>query len=231
MSRVRWCLSCGAAMAWCGVACGQSLFRDVPPPPVHGIAHESVNPTAGLVGFSLTAVQPPRPRVFRVHDLVTIVIDESSRQAAEQSLKTDKKYDNDIDVNAIVDPWALLELQLRQGNLTRERLLDISSRNKFDGKGSFSRSDRFSMRIQAEIIDIKPNGNLVIEARKSIDKNGESQVTVLSGRVRQEDVTTSNTVLSGQIAELNIVSRAEGEVDKAGKKGVITRALESLFAF
>lgn len=220
-----------AALALSPMVLGQSLFRDPPPPPVAGVPQQPLNPSASLAGFSLTAVQPPEPRTFQIHDLITIVIDETSRQQAEQSLTTEKKYDNDIDVNSIIDPWALLELQLRQGNLSREKLLDIASRNKFDGKGSYTRNDRFQMRIQAEIIDIKPNGTMVIEARKTIDKNGETQTTVLSGRIRQTDITDSNTVLSSQIAELNIVAKQDGQVDKAGKKGIIPRTLESLFAF
>lgn len=229
MKRATWIVLMSGAVA--GSSSGQSLFKAVPPPPVQGIVQQEANPSAGLAGYSLTAVQPPKPRLYKIHDLVTIVIDETSRQTAEQSLKTEKKYDNSVDINSLIDPWALLELQLRQGNLTNEQLLEIAARNKFDGKGSYSRNDRFQMRIQAEIIDVKPNGNLVIEARKSIDKNGEAQVTVLSGKVRQEDITASNTILSTQIAELSITTQQEGEVDQSGKKGFIPRALERIFAF
>lgn len=210
---------------------GQSLFRNPPAPPVQGVVAENPNPSAGLTGYSLTSVQPPKPRDFQVHDLVTIVIDETSRQTAEQNLKTEKKYDAGVQLDAMIDPWALLELQLRQGNLSNEELLRIAASNKYDGKGSYSRNDRFQMRIQAEILDVKPNGTLVIEARKSIDKNGEEQVTILSGKIRQEDVTASNTVLSSQIADLNIATKQEGEVNRAGKKGLIPRALETIFAF
>ena len=61
-----------------------------------------------------------------------------------------------------------------------------------DGKGNYTRNDSFSMKIQAEIIDVKPNGTLTIEARKTIDKNGETQSTVLSGVCRIADITQNN---------------------------------------
>lgn len=217
-----------AILSLAAAASAQSLM--IPPAGVAtsgGLVREGTE----LEQLSVMAIKPPRPREFKMHDLVTIVIDETSRQEAEQSLKTDKKYDNDTSLNAIIDPWQLLELRLRGGDSRNLNLLDIANKSKFDGKGSFERNDRFQMKIQAEIIDVKPNGVLVLEARKYIDKNGETQETVLAGICRQDDVTQSNTVFSSQLANLSIESTSKGEVDKAGKKGLIPRVLETLFAF
>ncbi len=209
-------------------ASAQSLM--IPPttaPTSGGLVREGTE----LEQLSVMAIKPPRPREFKMHDLVTIIIDETSRQEAEQSLKTDKKYDNSSTLNAILDPWELLEARLRGGKTTDLTLLDIANKNKFDGKGNYEREDRFQMKIQAEIIDVKPNGVLVLEARKYINKNGETQETVLGGICRQDDVTQSNTVFSSQLANLTIDSKNTGQVDKAGKKGLIPRVLDTLFAF
>ena len=54
---------------------------------------------------------------------------------------------------------------------------------------------------------------------------------VLAGVCRQEDVTDANTVLSSQIAKLTVSVQNAGEVRKASKKGIIPRALETVFAF
>lgn len=201
-------------------------------PPAPGDGHgASGDPAAPLYGVSLMAVRPPKARQFAVHDLITIVVDETSRQEAQQSLKTDKKAEMDATLDAVLDPRELLELRLRRGNLSGLRLLDVGANNKFDAKGTYQRSDRFSMKIQARVIEVKPNGTLLLEARKVIDKDGESVTTVLSGLCRPEDVTANNTVFSSQLAELTIVSRSEGQVKDAARKGLITRVLETLFAF
>lgn len=197
-------------------------------PAVEPLEAEYVSP---LQGVSLFTVRPPKPREFKIHDLVTILVEESSQQTADQSLKTDKKYDLESSLNGVIDPWKLLELQLRAGDLTNLKLIDAVSNQKFDGKGSFQRNDRLSMKIQAEIIDVKPNGTLVLEARKTIDKNKETQATVLTGVCRQQDVTENNTVLSSQLASLNLVTRNEGQVNETAKKGLVPRVLEALFAF
>lgn len=213
----------------CGAASAQSLRG---PAPQAGVPIADLGAQPGeLERMSAMAIKPPKPREFQTHQLVTIVVDESSRQEAEQSLKTDKKYDNDSSLGTIIDPWELLETRLRSGETRNLRLLDIQNNSKFDGRGSFERSDRLQMKIQAEIIDVKPNGVLVIEARKHIDKNGETQETILSGQCRQEDITATNTIFSSQLADMSLVTRHSGDVDKAGRKGIVPRVLETLFAF
>jgi flagellar L-ring protein precursor FlgH len=179
----------------------------------------------------MIAVPPPRPRSFKTHDLVTIVVDEASTQTADQSLKTDKKYNVNASLNSIIDPWELLELRLRAGGINDLKLLEAVANQKFDGKGNYNRSDRLSMKIQAEIIDVKPNGVLVLEARKHLDKNGETQSTILCGSCRQDDITKNNTVFSSQLANLTLVTKSEGQVNDAGRKGLIPRVLEAVFAF
>jgi flagellar L-ring protein precursor FlgH len=81
------------------------------------------------------------------------------------------------------------------------------------------------------VIDVKPNGILVLEARKTIQKNEEHQSIVLSGQCRTEDVTNANSVLSSQLAELTLISKQEGQVKDAATKGWIPRIIEALFAF
>lgn len=224
-------LFAAALLAVPAVAAAQSLFSQPPAPQPANLGGHAPDAAASLYGVSMFAVQPPKPRQYKVHDLVTIIVEETSKQTAQQSLKTDKKDDLSASLNAVIDPMQLLELRLRAAGLSNLALIDSTYSHKFDGKGSFERNDKFSMRIQAEVIDLKPNGVVVLEARKTIDKNGEEQSTVLSGNCRLEDISTSNTVLSTQLANLTIISRNEGQVNEAGKKGWIPRVLDTVFNF
>lgn len=212
-----------------GAAQAQSLFRVEPPPPP--ASDEVYDPSAPLYPLSLFAVQPPQPRSYKVHDLVTIIVDETSRQTTEQNLKTDKKYDLDASVGPMVDFAQLLEGRLETGNSSADPLIRAALKNKFDADGEFERTDRFNTRIQAEIIDVKPNGTLVVEARKYVAKGKETQEIVLSGVCRREDVSDGNTVLSSQLASLRLISRHEGRVPEGTDKGLIPRVLEAIFPF
>ncbi len=208
------------------LASAQSLFER----PVEA-AYAADNPADSLAGYSIILVQPPDPREFKVHDLITIIVEETAKATSSQSLETEQDSSSRGSVNALIDPMALLELQLRQGNLSNEMLVDTSFENDFNGKGDYERTDRLSTRVTAEIIDIKPNGTLVLQARKRIDQNGETQEYVLSGVCRQEDISNSNTILSTQVADLAVTITNDGEIREAARKGFLTRIVETIFDF
>jgi len=227
MSQIRVCLIGAACLAI--PAQGQSLFTKPVATPV-SITGE-LDPSAPLRRISMLAIAPPTPRTFAVHDLVTIIIDESSSSSSKQTLKTKKESDTAAKVKALVDPLQLLETRLRDGALSDVDLIDSESTLEFKGDGKYDRSDRFIARITAEVIDVKPNGTLVLEARKRIERDKEHSEIVLTGVCRLDDITLSNTVLSSQLANLVVVQHNEGVVRKAAEKGVITNMLDTIFNF
>jgi flagellar L-ring protein FlgH len=228
-SRLMMGMAVGAIVALSGAASAQSFYTR----PLEVSVNETgqPDPYAPLRATSLMYVDVPEPRQFEVHDQITVIIDESSTAESKQSLDTQKDYDLSAAVAEFPDLMELLELRLEEGDRSNLASLGIESSQDFQGEGKAKRSDRFVARITAEIIDVKPNGTLVLEARKSISQGRESKTIVLSGTCRQEDVTDANTVSSSQLANLNVVQTTEGEVDRASKKGLIPRVLEAIFNF
>jgi flagellar L-ring protein FlgH len=186
---------------------------------------------AQLAPFSLLSLEPPEPREISVHDTVFIIINETSKQSSTSKLDTKTSVSNQGRINSIPDLAALLELQLRNGDSNPLVSAGMSGNENWKGDGKFERSDRFSDRIAATVIDVKPNGTLVLEARRTIGKDDEVQTVLVSGIARREDVTNANTVLSSQLADLVIVSETSGELREATQKGWITRVFEAVFNF
>lgn len=209
-------------------ALAQSLFVTQVNVPID--AKGEPDPGAHLRGASLMFIEPPKPREFAIHDLVTIIIEETTKSEASQTLETEKKYDMNGALTDFISLRHLLELQV-QNDKQDPAQIGLNYKNKYKGDGDYERTDRFVARITATVIDVKPNGTVVLEARKRIDKDGEVQTIILSGTCRRDDVTTQNTVLSSQLAALTVTMSTEGQVTKAGKKGLIPRALEGLFNF
>lgn len=210
-------------------AIGQSLFlrEFAPPVDVTGAG----DPAAGVRELSLLAIDVPRPRSYAVHDLVTIIVDETSRSSLDQKLNTKKETESTADLNALVDPEQLLELRLLADEKADLSLLDLASSREFKGRGAYDRSDRFQARITATVIDVKPNGTIVLEARKQIVRDSETSTIVLSGICRREDITTSNTVLSSQLADLALSQKNEGKVPDAASRGFFTELFDTVFSF
>lgn len=211
------------------VAQGQTLLSQAPPPqPVAARDEEPMNPD--LAALSLTVVESPKPKTFEVHDLITIVIAESSKSSSSQKLDTKKDTNFKATLAQFPALMKFLEAELTNGQTTSVGV-DLSSGQKVKGDGKYERDDRFADRITAEVIDVKPNGRLTLEARRMIQKDEELQTLVLQGECRREDVTNANTVLSTQLAGLTLRAQNEGHVKDAADKGWITRVFEAVFNF
>lgn len=212
-------------LAIAGSASAQSLFvRSLSEPVLPGGADE-------LRATSMFLVEPPEPRQFQIHDIIYIIINENSIARSQQSLASTKVNQSRNRLNGIIDPFKLLELQLEASSVDSLQLMDLQVQNQYQGEGEYDRNDQIIARIAAEVIDVKPNGNIVLQAKKTVSTDQENKTVMLSGVARQEDVTLENTLLSNQIADLRIDMQHEGELPRSANKGIITRALEALFAF
>ena len=139
------------------------------------------NPVADLDGVSLYAIQPLPPRQIQVNDLVTIIVNQSSRIDRQQSLDTEKESKNRFAVNEFIDLGELLNARLRVNTNPNLPRMDVNSKREFDGEGSQARRDAITARITAKVLDVKPNGQVVLEARASIISDDEEQVMLISG--------------------------------------------------
>lgn len=185
-----------------------------------------------LKSQSLFAVAPPKPRTYQKHDLVEVIINESSVEKMEQSLDTKKDYNLSAELSKFPSLRHLLELQLQNGDTTNLPVqLGLKSNNKYKGEGEFERKDNLTARLSAKVVDVKPNGTLVIEATESRQQDEETYTLVLSGTCRSEDITRNNTIQSSQLAGLTIRIDHDGQVKKAAEKGFIPRIFEAIFNF
>lgn len=221
-----------AVLLACGLAHAQTLLSQPPEAPPVGARDEDADTTPSLKEFSLTVVETPKPKSFAVHDLVTIVISENSKQTSNQTLDTKKDTTLQANVNKFPDIGKFFTDGVIQNAQSSPVVgVDVTSKDYVKGIGKYSRDDSFADRITAEVIDVKPNGRLVLEARRTVQKDEEIQTLVLSGDCRREDVTNANTVLSTQLMGLTLEVHNEGNVKEAADKGWITNVLEAIFNF
>ncbi len=75
-------------------------------------------------------------------------------------------------------------------------------------------SEQLDYNITARIVDIRPNGRLILEARKTMRVDGEIIESSLTGTVCPEDILPNNTVLSEKLAELQITTQTRGIVSQ-----------------
>ncbi|MBI5865543.1 MAG: flagellar basal body L-ring protein FlgH [Planctomycetes bacterium] len=192
---------------------------DAPPPP---------NPA--LLQSSLIAVQVPKPKKFRVNDLVTVIVREDKRSQTDAKLQEDKKWD----VKSTLDSWIRLNVHdqlVPQSFAAGTPEIGFQWDDKYGGQGKAERKDSLTTRITATIIDVKPNGTLVLEDIKTIKTDEDVQILRLTGVCRSEDVTPDNTVLSTQLAKATIETEHTGPGRDASRRGWLKKAVDFLRPF
>jgi flagellar L-ring protein precursor FlgH len=98
-----------------------------------------------------------------------------------------------------------------------------SSSNTFAGKGSTENSNDFSGTITATVIDVLPNGHLVIAGEKQIGVNHNVDVLRFSGQVDPRTIQSGNVVASAQVANVRIENRGRGQQAEAQGIGWLAR--------
>ena len=211
-----------------GAASGQSLFQEEAVAPIEGI---DADPAEPLYAYSLVAVQPPEPRTFLPQDLVTIVIRETSKVKRDQTVETTKEHSMEIELIKLKALQQFLELRGTSPADTMLAAPVFDHTNEFEGEGEYERNDDVTARVTARVLEVKPNGTLLLEARTSVTTDDEVQTITLSGYCRTEDLSASNSVQSSELYDLRLNVQHEGEIREATEKGLIPRVFETLFNF
>ncbi|MEK6675374.1 MAG: flagellar basal body L-ring protein FlgH [Planctomycetota bacterium] len=193
-----------------------------PPPTSREAPLPQTNPTYET--HSWIAFGKPPLRAYRIHDLLTVIVRQQRQFEVEADLKTQKKWDIRSQLEAFFKPAAggLGSAGFRRGKPN----IDYSFNNKLDTKADTSREDKLTTRISVKIIDVKPNGLLVLEGRGRIQHDDEVSTITLTGTCRKDDITPDNTVLSTQVADLDIAISNEGAVRANSSRGWIPKLID-----
>ena len=98
-----------------------------------------------------------------------------------------------------------------------------SSSNKFAGKGGTENTNNFSGTITATVIEVLPNGHLMIAGEKQIGVNENVDVLRFAGQVDPRAIQPGNLVASAQIANVRVEQRGRGQQADAQGIGWLSR--------
>ncbi len=211
-------------------AASSSLLVQVQADPLYDST--DVEPHA-LRELSMFAVAPAESRLYHEHDLIQIIVRESTAAKSSHDLETDKQ----TTFKGAVSQWPDLQLSnllngwIRAGDTDMLPQVDLKFTKKFEGEGEYQRRDDFTARLTAEVLQILPNGNLILESRTRMKQDNEEFILKVTGICRPQDVTPANTILSSQLYDLMVDKVTDGELKKANEKGLFTQVLDLLFAF
>lgn len=163
-----------------------------------------------------------RPR--RVNDIVTVVVVDHASAVARGTVRSARSSQASGGINALAGTPPF--------GSRLPNLLNLGSESSLDGEGETSRETVLSTTLTARVTHVLPNGLLAVEGSKSVRVNSEMQTIVVRGLLRPFDVSPVNTVLSDQLAALEIAVNGRGVVaDAVRRPNFLYRLLLGILPF
>jgi flagellar L-ring protein precursor FlgH len=159
------------------------------------------------------------PNARRLNDLVTIRVIESISASGSADSNIGKASSGNIKLPLPATWW----------DPTMGRLVPFSAETKFNGSGGTSRTTELEATMTARVIEVLPNGDLVVQGVRELDINGDRNLVVLSGVIRAMDVMPGNVVPSTRIGQLSISALSQGLIKDSLTPGYLIRLLNKIF--
>lgn len=167
----------------------------------------------------------PPPKEVRMRDIVTIRVDEKSQSFSEGQVERRKTglYD------AILKDWLILD-KLKAIHLSPQSQGDPrvngTLNQLYRAEADMETRESVKFDIAAEIVDIRPNGTLVLEAHRIIRNGEETWEYSLTGICRRDDIGPDNVIFSQDIAELSLAKNERGTVASGYRRGWLFKLMD-----
>ena len=160
-------------------------------------------------------------KAFRIGDVLSVTLMESTNASKSAETNTDKDDEIDISASAIFGSTG----PTINGNLALTNQFDTE--RAFSGSGDSAQSNSLRGEIAVTVVDVLPNGNLLVRGEKIIGLNQGSEFIRISGIVRPQDVSTDNIVVSSKVANSRIYYGGGGVIAESNTRGWLSRFFDS----
>lgn len=170
-------------------------------------------------GARIASIADQRAR--NVGDILTITIQEQTQVRNEEQVERR----NDTSLAARLEAFSLSDKTFKTNVLPR---LDVRKEQLFNGQAKQNQNSDVRASIAVVVLDVQPNGNLVVAGARSLQVNDETRTLRVSGLIRPLDVTPANTVSSAQVADARIAITGEGGNTRQVTRGPIGQLFDTL---
>lgn len=176
-----------------------------------------------------------RSRNYRVGDLITVVLDESTRAGREQRGSVTREASNNVIPSGLVSKVQNLALPTKILGTTLGGVLNGVNLNEASiessGTGTAGQSASLTGAVSVTVVEVLANGNLMVRGEKQLALTEGAEVVQVSGIIRPDDVSPNNMVQSRRLANAQIAYRGTGDMAAAAKTGWGTKALLKIWPF
>ncbi|PKL92554.1 MAG: hypothetical protein CVV21_02000 [Candidatus Goldiibacteriota bacterium HGW-Goldbacteria-1] len=164
-------------------------------------------------------------KAYRVGDIVTVLVVESTQAVQSASLKTNKKAG--LEAGMGMSNWA----NGVSTSFPNVPSWGMGAEEYQDGGGKTQRSGSLLASISARVEKVLSNGNLYIKGTKVIQINDDKQNLIIKGVIRPEDIASNNTIYSTNVADAMIEYEGNGPIGEKTSPGILTRFFDWIGLF
>jgi flagellar L-ring protein FlgH len=163
-------------------------------------------------------------KAFRVHDVVQIVVSESLAATTGGQVKNARASSASSGLTSLFGA-------LKSSNAL-QNLVNQTSASGLTAQGQSTTNSSLETAFGAEVVDVLPNGMLVVQATRQLTFSQQTQLIRLRGLVRPEDVSAQNQIQSNDMTDLELEVTGKGIVnDSTYRQNPLVRWLERAIVF
>lgn len=163
-------------------------------------------------------------KAARLHDVISIVVTESLAASTDGQVKNSRASSASSAVTSLFGKL--------QASNALQNLLGMNAASGLTAQGQSTTNSSLATTFGGEVVDVLPNGMLVVQATRLLTFSQQTQVIKLRGLVRPEDVSAQNQVLSTAMTDLELEVTGKGIVsDSTYRQNPLVRFLEKLLVF
>jgi flagellar L-ring protein precursor FlgH len=163
-------------------------------------------------------------KAARLHDVVSIVVTESLAASTDGQVKNTRASNANSGLTSLFGA-------LKSSNAL-QNLVGMTASSGLAAQGQSTTNSSLATTFGGEVVDVLPNGMLVVQATRQLTFSQQTQVIKLRGLVRPEDVSAQNQVLSTAMTDLELEVTGKGIInDSTYRQNPLVRFLEKLLIF
>lgn len=150
-------------------------------------------------------------RANRVGDIITVIVDLNRTNKIDTSHTYNKTSTRKSGITNLFGYESKFRT-IFPSPVDPANLINTVNNPNQTGTGKFGSTDKLDLKIGATIVQILPNGNLVIQGRQEVLIQTELRIIEVKGIIRREDIASNNTIPYSKIAEARIASGGRGDI-------------------
>ncbi|MEL6829402.1 MAG: flagellar basal body L-ring protein FlgH, partial [Pseudomonadota bacterium] len=148
----------------------------------------------------------------------------------QSSLNRSRSSSEDVNVQALFGLPQWLNNTL-PGDATLSPGVDVDRSSELSGSGAVNRAEQITFRLAARVVGIEQSGNLIIRGYQQTLVGDEVRYLTVSGVIRAQDITRSNTVTYDKIANARMAYVSSGDTSNLNGRGEGAKVLDQVMPF